>query len=87
MGGCEVDLKKRHFLNTEFASLLITFSTLLDKCVEYKKLKLFLKLLSHPLYPEKRYIETTVIQSAESVADLLTDCLFPKYINYMEYDL
>ena len=56
----------------------------LNECTNVDVIKKFLKRYSHPLYPEKRYIEPHVYCDAKTVADIL-DSLFPQYINYMEH--
>ena len=85
MGVCGNELRG-HYLSGEFATLLLNLSTLLPKCTEVHILKNFLKLYSHPLYPEKLYVEPHVYRDAETAIDVIF-CLIPKYINFMNHYL
>ena len=86
MHGYGFDPRKRHHLSAEFAKMLERVATLLEKCTSVDTLKKFLNVYSHPLYPEKRYIEPRVYCDAKTVTDIVFS-LFPQYINYMEYHL
>ena len=86
MGGYDDDPRIRHRLSSKFSTLMATLGDLLDKCVKVGALKMFLKYYSHPLYPEKRYIEPCVYRKAKKASDVIHK-LFPYYINYMQYYL
>ena len=86
VGNCGIDPGEGHHLCAEFSKLLRTLGTLLDKCTNVDDLKAFLCFYSHPLYPNKHYIEPHVYYDAKTVKDIVF-CLFPHYINYMEHYL
>lgn len=85
MGGCDIDPRERHHLSREFSTMLRNVGNKMNKCTTINNLKEFLYLYSHPLYPEKRYVEPHVYNNAKTVADVLFS-LFPQYINYMQHD-
>ena len=64
--------------------MLIDVGNKLNDCTDVDTLKKFLKFYSHPLYPEKRYIEPRVYCDAKTVEDIVSS-LFPEYINYMQH--
>ena len=67
MDSHDIDPRKRHHLSAEFSSLLTTLGDLLQRCANVDKLRKFLQLYSHPLYPETLYIEPNVYCNAEIV--------------------
>ena len=73
---------ERHHLSAEFSSLLTTLGNLLERCANVDNLKKFLQLYSHPLYPEKLYVEPNIYRNAETVSDIIF-VLLPTYINFM----
>ena len=86
MGGSDSDSKMRH-LNVEFLKMLDTVGNLLEMRTSVDTLKKFLQCYSHPLYPEKRYIDPRVYREAKTVRNVLFS-LCPQYINFMQsYDL
>ena len=82
MHGCDIDAERRYYLSGEFAMLLSKLGNLLQKCTNVDSLKNFLRLFSHPLYPEKLYIEPHVYCNAKTAGDILFS-LTPMYINYI----
>lgn len=86
MGGSGIDPRSGHHLSAEFSKLLCTLGNLLDKCTNVNELKQFLQFYSHPLYPEKRYIEPHVYCHAKTVKEIMLG-LFPHYINYVQHYL
>ena len=84
MGGYDIDPRKGHYLSAKFSTMLNILGDKLNKCTNTGVLKKFLKLYSHPLYPEKRYVEPHVYCKAKTVADIVFS-LFPQYINYMQH--
>ena len=85
MGGYDIDPRERHHLSREFSTMLDSVGQTLNKCTKVNDLKKFLYLYSHPLYPDKRYVEPRVYHNAQTVADVVFS-LFPQYINYMQHD-
>ena len=83
MGGCDIDPRERRHLSKEFSTMLHIVSNKLNACTNMDYLKEFLYLYSHPLFPEKRYIEPHVYLDAKTVASTVFR-LFPQYINYMQ---
>jgi len=84
MGGYAIDPRKGHNLCAEFAKMLTDMGNKLNDCTDVDTLKKFLKFYSHPLYPEKRYVEPHVYCDAKTVEDIVSS-LFPEYINYMQH--
>ena len=84
MGGYGIDSRKGHYLSAEFTTMLDRVTALLEECTNVDVLKKFLKFYTHPLYPEKQYIEPRVYRDAETVRDIVYS-LFPEYINYMQH--
>ena len=64
--------------------MLTDMGNKLNNCTDVDTLKKFLKFYSHPLYPEKRYVEPHVYCDAQTVEDIVSS-LFPEYINYMQH--
>ena len=56
----------------------------LNRCIDVDTLKEFLRFYSHPLYPEKPYVDPHVYRHAKTVPDTISS-LVPRYINYMEH--
>ena len=54
--------------------------------VDVNKLKKYLGFYSHPLYPEKPFVEAKIFKEAKTAGEVLGS-LWPQYINYMNYDL
>lgn len=84
MGGYVMDPRRGQYLSAEFSTMLNAVGNLLQWCTTVDVLKTFLRHLSHPLYPEKRYIEPHVYADAKTVPDIISS-LFPEYMNYREY--
>ena len=82
----DIDRGERHHLSAEFAMLLTTLGNLLQKCANVDTLRTFLQLYSHPLYPEKLYIEPHILRNAKTASDIISG-LLPTYINYMDHYL
>ena len=59
---------------------------LLDRSVDVTKLKDYLGLYSHPLYPEQKYVEPVIYKHANTPGQLLK-LLHPKLVNYQNYYL
>ena len=73
-------------LSARFSRLISTLGDLLEECTNVDTLSGFLTMFSHPLYPERRYVEPRVYSSAKTIKDLLLG-LFPQYINYKDHYL
>ena len=86
MGGYNIDPEKRYHLSSEFSMLLCTLGNLLQQCTNADRLKNFLRLFSHPLYPEKLYIEPNVYCDAKTASDVIFS-LTPMYINFIHHYL
>ena len=84
MGGYDIDPRKLHNLSAKFSRLLHVVGNKLSEFTDVKTLKEFLELYSHPLYPEKYYVEPHVYCNAKTVADTIFS-LFPQYMNYMDH--
>ena len=84
MGGYDIDPRNGHHLSGEFAKMLFIVAALLEKCTNVDVLKEFLKFYSHPMNPDKLWIEPHVYRDAKTVRAVLFS-LFPLYINYMEH--
>ena len=84
MGGYDIDPRNGHHLSGEFAKMLFIVAALLEKCTNVDVLKKFLQICSHPMYPDKLWIEPHVYRDAKTVRAVLFS-LFPLYINYMEH--
>ena len=82
MGGSDSDSKRRPLI-VEFSKMLDTVGNLLEMCTRVDTLKEFLQFYSHPLYPEKTYIDPGVYHEAKTIRDVLFS-LCPQYINYMQ---
>ena len=72
--------------STYFAKVMTIISNILEKHVNPKDLVCFLCMQSHPLYPEKLYVDVKILQNVNSVSEIIK-CLVPEYINYMETGL
>ena len=86
-------LRPNQIISQEQERIVIYFAIVIDKIteivassVELDKLLQFLHFYSHPLYPEKHYIDRHIRQSTSSVSEVMKS-LFPDYINYMETGL
>ena len=85
--------KARRIISQEQRRLINCFATLLDKITEIvaysvklDNLLRFLRFYVHPLNPEMPYIDQQVLQSTNSVSEVI-ESLTPDYINYMETGL
>ena len=72
-------------LPAEFADMLATVTELLDKSANVKRLKYFLKFLSHPR-TQKRYIDVKVYEHCNTPGEII-EALYPHYINFMHTHL
>ena len=72
-------------LPTEFADMLATVTELLDKSANVKRLKDFLKFLSHPR-THKRYIDVKLYEHCNTPGEII-EVLYPQYINFMHTHL
>ena len=86
IGSLDIDPEERSDLSAEFSTTLTDVGNMLNECTDVGTLKKFLNFLSHPLYPEKRYVEQHVYCNAKTVEEFFSS-LFPQYINYMEYTI
>ena len=84
MGGYDTNPRRLHNLSANFARMLRVVRNKLNECTTVDTLKEFLELYSHPLYPEKLYVEPHVYRNAKTVADTIHS-LFPQYMNYMDH--
>lgn len=66
--------------------LLQTLASLLQQITDVYSIKSFLQLYSHPLYPEKHYVDPYVYFEAKTVSDLLWS-MFPMHINSLDHCL
>ena len=81
-----LDPRKTNNLCLEFASAFRRIIEIMNKSVDVEGLKEFLDLCSHPLYPEKKYVDRRIYKDAKTPRELLKS-LFPQFINYMNYGL
>ena len=86
MGDYDIDSERRYYLSGKFAKLLSTLGNLLQQCTNVDCLKNFLRCFSHPLYPEKLYIEPYVYCNAKTASDVILS-LTPMYINFIHHYL
>ena len=86
MGSLDINPKERSDLSAEFSTTLTDVGNELNKCTDVGTLKKFLNYFSHPLFPEKHYVEPRVYCNAKTVEDFFSS-LFPQYINYVEYTI
>ena len=86
MGDYDIDSEGRYHLSGKFSKLLSTLGNLLQQCTNVDSLKKFLRCFSHPLYPEKLYIEPCVYCRAETASDIIFS-LTPLYINFIHHGL
>ena len=84
MGGYDTDPRMRHNLSAKFSRMLRVVGKKLNECTDVDTLKEFLELYSHPLYPEKHYVEPCVYCNAKTVSDTIFS-LFPQHMNYMDH--
>ena len=70
---------------TEFADMLATVTELLDNSANVKRLKHFLKFLSHPR-TQKRYIDVKLYEHCNTPGEVI-EVLYPQYINFMHTHL
>ena len=76
--------QRRHI--SYFAALLDRITEIVASSVKLDKLLRFLRFYIHPLNPEMPYIDQQILQSTNSVSEVI-ECLTPDYINYMETGL
>lgn len=81
----DIDAKRYHLIG-EFTMLLPRLGTLLQQCTNVDSIKNFLRLFSHPLYPEKLYVEPCVYCKAKTATEIFSS-LTPTYINYINHHL
>ena len=81
-----LDSRERHHLSREFASMFSYLTDLLDESVDMAKLKDFLDCYSHPLSPEKPYVDPKFYKDANTTKELIKS-LCPRFINFMHYYL
>ena len=84
MGGYAIDPRIAHHLSAEFSTMLHRVGDQLQECTSVGSLKEFLQCYSHPMYPDKLYIEPHVYCDAKTVKGVLLH-LYPRYINYMDH--
>ena len=81
------DPRETHPLSSRFAVIFTKISDVFNASpVDVNELKRYLRFYSHPLYPEKPFVETKVFKEAKTTGDVL-ETLWPQYINYMHYSL
>ena len=81
-----LDPRERHHLSCDFASMLSHLTDLLNKSVDMAKLKDFLDCYSHPLYPEKPYVDPKFYKDANTTKELIKS-LCHQFINFTHYYL
>ena len=81
-----LDPRETHHLSRDFAKMFSDLSDLLNKSVDMAKLKDFLDCYSHPLYPEKPYVDPKFYKDANTTKELIKS-LCPQFINFMHYYL
>ena len=81
-----LDPRETHHLSRDFARMFSDLSELLNKSVDMAKLKDFLGCYSHPLYPEKPYVDPKFYKDANTTKELIKS-LCPQFINFMHYYL
>ena len=86
MADYDIDPERRYHLSGEFSILLSTLGNLLQQYTDVHSLKNFLRYFSHPLYPEKLYIEPCVYCDATTASDVIFS-LTPMYINFIHHYL
>ena len=84
MGSYDIDPRMRHNISAKFSRMLRVVGKKLNECTDVDTLNEFLELYSHPLYPEKHYVEPCVYCNAKTVSDTIFS-LFPQHMNYMDH--
>ena len=85
-GKSHPDPRETHHLSSDFANMFSNITDLLDKSVDMAKLKDFLDCYSHPLYPERLYVNPKIYKDANTTKKLIKS-LCPQFINFMHYYL
>ena len=80
------DSPKATHCNFEFQQLISDVGTSLSGTVEVSQLKEFLQGFSHILYPESQYIDSSVLNNADSIFHIFT-ALQPQFINFLNWGI
>ena len=80
------DPRETHHLCREFAVTFSGVTDILDKSIDKDELETFLQSYSHPLYPEQLLVDPKIYEGASTTKQVIK-CLFPRFVNYMNYYL
>ena len=74
------------YWNSEFQTLTLQVGTSLEQSVETSELKEFLLSFNHILYPESRYIDSSLVKRAKSMSEVFT-ALNPQVMNFLNWGI